>query len=116
LADFTVSVTQYGRMLDSGEREVKRGRSIAEAHVEFVPPFHVEQYFASDCYYFEVQDSKGQRVTDYDSEESAIWMRDYMDRGGDRGERLQKWCSDCSGSGRAFGLPCQMCGGAGRLR
>lgn len=113
-----ITVTQYGRMLDTGEREVRRGLSLAEAHVEFVPPFHVEQYFASDSYYWEVLDSKGQRLTDYDTESSANWMRDYMNAGGDKahgGVALQKWCQDCSGTGRAFGSPCQMCRGQGAL-
>lgn len=114
---YTVSVTKYGRMQDTGNREVARGLSLADAHVEYVPPFKVEQYFASDSYYFEVVDSKGQRVTDYDSESSANWLAAYMTANHGRPESpLQKWCSDCSGKGRAFGLPCQMCGGHGALR
>jgi hypothetical protein len=114
--DYTISVTKYGRMMDDGKREVRHGMTPAEAFVEYVPPFRVEQYFASDSYYFEVVDSKGQRLNDYDSEGAANWMRNYMNAGGDRGDsRLQKWCSDCSGTGHAFGSPCQTCGGQGAL-
>ncbi len=109
-----ITITKYGRMTADGKREVTHP-SPEEAFPAFVPPFKVEQYFASDSYYFEVQDSNGRRVTDYDDEKSANWMRDYMDKGGDLVNGLQKWCSDCSGSGRAFGLPCQMCGGKGML-
>jgi hypothetical protein len=123
MADYTVSVTQYGRMLDSGEREVRRGLTIEQAHIDYVPPFRVEQYFASDSYYFEVVDSKGQRVTDYDSEPAANWLRDYMNAGHHlRESRLQKWCSDCSGRGRIDwdgdgpSLACHSCGGHGVLR
>jgi hypothetical protein len=124
MGDYTVSVTRYGRMLDTGKREVRHGMTPAEAFVEYVPPFRVEQYFASDSYYFEVQDSKGQRVTDYDSEKCANWLRDYMNAGGDKahgGCEPQKWCQTCCGTGRFpdddanLISSCPDCGGAGAL-